>query len=857
MAGEDVIISNVQGSDGVASEVTLKQLLAAMQIVAAKSVKEFKNGEQLDRALKDLAKKTRDAANSGKKFEQSNLRSYKAQQKNTDAVEESTDAFKQAASKLSNIKSAISAVTTAITAPIKILAEVANTVQNLDGSLSGAGAAMQKLPGAMGDVFAAFGPTLAALDKTHTAFSEAASVGANFGGNMNDLVRSAGGMGMRFEELSGIIKNNGENLMLLGGSTAEGAKRFVTLGKEMRKSPVTADLARLGMTIPQINDGFLKYTADLQRSGRLEGKTNEELIALSGDYMKNLDAVSKLTGKSKEAMQAEQDALMADAQFRMMRTKLDEKGQIELDAFIKTLPKSMQAGAKEVLATGTATSKAGEDFLAFMQKSGVAAQQTFQEMKSTGTFTADQSKRLYGTIAAESKQLAGSPLGETLALFDPAMNEFMVGVMDVGARTKTFAEVVDANAKNIKDNQITPPEVDPAKVVQSQQMIADAATQMVAKLNAIDITPFMDKFKIAADTAIATAPAGLNAVANNFDFVAAAATGLTIAAGIASVALTALSYAAGKQMLMGKGKGIPGGGKGTGTGGGRGTGGAVKGTAKAVGKQALRGVPVLGTVLGVGMSVMDGVSDYNAADTKLKAGEITQNQATTEKSQAVGEAAGGAGGALAGALKGAALGAAGGPIGAAVGGVLGAAVGYWAGSAAGKKLGTVVGDTLGGPDTIKDLEDKATKLNAAIADNSFSSVGFSAKDEKKELAAIQKQSETLKARQSTGTGTPASTANATAQDAQKQLEAKAEADRQKAEADKQKKEADKKAAEEAKKKAEAAKASTTQTKKTPEEVMMALNTHMEELVRLTNMTNMLMNRQIGATTGLSSDSFIV
>jgi hypothetical protein len=97
-------------------------------------------------------------------------------------------------------------------------------------------------------------------------------------------------------------------------------------------------------------------------------------------------------------------------------------------------------------------------------------------------------------------------------------------------------------------------------------------------------------------------------------------------------------------------------------------------------------------------------------------------------------------------------------------------------------------------------------------------------------------------------GTPSSRSNAPAQEAQKQLEA--EADRKKAEADK-------KAAEEAKKKAEVTKASTTQTKKTPEEVMLALNTHMEELVRLTNMTNMLMNRQIGATTGLSSDSFVV
>lgn len=207
------------------------------------------------------------------------------------------------------------------------------------------------------------------------------------------------------------------------------------MGKQIRSKEfknLADDLARLGMTTTQINDGFLKYTAGLQRSGRLEGKTTAQLVELSGDYMKNLDAVSKLTGKSKEALQAEQDALMADSQFRMMRSKLDADGITQLDAFIKTVPKALQAGAKEVMATGTANSKAAMDFMAYMSQSGRAAQQTFQEMRTTGTFTADQSKRLYGIMAAESKQLAGSPLGETLALYVPEANEFMVAVNGCG-----------------------------------------------------------------------------------------------------------------------------------------------------------------------------------------------------------------------------------------------------------------------------------------------------------------------------------------------------------------------------------------------------------------------------------------
>ena len=51
---EEVVLNNA------ATEATLKQLLGAMQIVAAKAKSEFKNQAELDKALGNLAKTTKD-----------------------------------------------------------------------------------------------------------------------------------------------------------------------------------------------------------------------------------------------------------------------------------------------------------------------------------------------------------------------------------------------------------------------------------------------------------------------------------------------------------------------------------------------------------------------------------------------------------------------------------------------------------------------------------------------------------------------------------------------------------------------------------------------------------------------------
>lgn len=870
---EDIVLNNA------ATEATLKQLLSAMNIVAAKSAKDFKSQEELEAALGDLAKKTKTAAANGKKFTQSTLRAYKAQEENTSSVEDNTKAYDNAVKSLSDFRDNARKASASIVNLINKVSGAADAVRGMDGSLSSAVGALGNIPMGVGEVIkGVFGPVAGAVDQTHQAFMDAASAGANFGGNMRDLLKSSAGAGLSLGEFTGIIKNNSEALMFLGGSTDEGAKRLAKLGKDIRNTPLAADLARLGFSTADINEGFADYSKMLAKNGRLQGMSDAQLISGTHEYLKNLDAVSKLTGKSKESLQAEEDARQADAQYRIMMSRLDADGQKNMEALMKSIPAQHQAGLKEILATGTATTDAGIQALAFLKESGRSAQSLHQSMKQTGTLSMDQATQFNATYQKEATALSKSPLAETLGQFDPAANDFITGVFDAAARTKTLAEVIAENEAKLKTIAETPPPdlIDPATVQEFKQNINDKAIQMTEALASVDLTKLEAVFNKAADLAIEYLPKAVNLAAENFELVAGTVLALNSAALLASAALKALSLSAGAGMM---------GNRRPGTAGRAATGGKLQ-TAGNAGKSVLRRfAPVA-----VALSAFEGYQGYSAANDRMEAGEITSNEATVEKSEAVGSAVGGGGGALAGAAAGAAIGSVVPIVGTAIGGLIGGAIGYWAGSKGGEMAGEAIGDAIAGEDTVKDLEAQIAEEQARIdrskaGENEYwgsEASGIEDSQEKieqmrKDLELVRKRTEELKAQEkaaaeaaATAAGVPAdatsnlateaeagasSSTSTTATDAQKKLEADKEAADKKVLEEKKKQEEYQKKVDEAKKLAEPG--SAAQTKKTPEEVMIALNNNIEELVGLTRMSNALSQKHIGVTSGLTNDAFTV
>lgn len=859
---EEIVLNNA------ATEATLKQLLGAMQVVAAKAKSEFKNHAEFEKAMGNLAGTTQNQVKNGKKFNDSTLRAYKAKDKETASVEDNIKAYNEAQAKLTNFSRNAEKAAATIVSLINKVSSAADAVRGMDGSIGSAVGALGQIPMGVGDVIKGiFGPVAGAVDQTHAAFLEVSSVGANFGGNMAAMLKSSSEAGLSLSEFGGIIKGNSEALMLLGGTTAEGAKRLAKLGKDIRNTPLAADLARLGFSTADINEGFADYSKMLARNGRLQGKTDAELIQGTHSYLKNLDAVSKLTGKSKESLQAEEDARQADAQYRIMMSKLDDEGQKNMKALMDSIPKQHQAGLKEILATGTATTDAGIEVMAYLKKSGTSAQELFTQMQNNGTLSTEQMNRFTTQYKKEADEFAKSPLAETLGKFDPAANDFVIGVLNVAARTKTLEETLAQNEKDLKDITIKeiPDLIDPATVQNFKQNINQKSIEMTTALASIDLTKLEKVFNTAADMAVEYLPKAVELAADNFELVAGTVLALNSAALLATAALKGMSLAAGSNMLGGPGKA-----------GKANVGGAVAPGGKAA---VAKGVARRFAPLAVLMTAYEGITGYNAAQDRAEAGEITGNEATVEKSEAIGSAVGGGGGALAGAAAGAAIGSVVPVVGTAIGGLIGGAIGYWAGSKGGELAGEAIGDAIAGEDTIKDLEAQINEEQARIkrseaGENEY--LGFESSGIKKSKAKIeqlkrdlelvkkrtaeaQAEAEGAAAEEENNIATEAeagtsNTPSTDATDAQKKLEA--EKEKEKNDAIK-KQEEEKKKQEEEKKKKDDELSKATETKKTPEEVMLALNTNIEELVSLTRLSNSLAQKHIGVTTGMGNDAYTV
>lgn len=430
LGGQPIQLNNAS------TEATLKEILAAIlrQGVTGKGGK----------AQKDVEKKLRALAEQSQKLTKEQKEAIKKQ---NDLKKKKEEEIKQAAALGEITRTVVGGFTNLVTG----MANVISTLSKMEDSLTAAASSLSAIPIVGGTLAAVFGAAADAAERTYKSFNEAASVGANFGGSITAMVNAASGAGLTFNQLSGIVSRTGQDLALLGGSTEEGAKRLAQLGKEIRKSPLNSQLAALGYTTEQINESMAKYGGVMAKTGALQGMSNSQLVAQTGQYLQNLDAVSKLTGLNKKDLEDQRAKMMKDSQIRNTLRKMDAASQEELMAFLQTLPPELQEGAKEVIATGTATTEAGKAALQYLPDSGRAFMQMNAQIRQTGKFTKENNRALNESIQSEAKRVADSNLAENMRLHGDkyAMGVF-TAIDDVAAREKNIAQVQDEAARAAK-----------------------------------------------------------------------------------------------------------------------------------------------------------------------------------------------------------------------------------------------------------------------------------------------------------------------------------------------------------------------------------------------------------------------
>ena len=325
-------------------------------------------------------------------------------------------------------------------------------------SLTSAASTLRHIPVVGGFLAGVLGAVAGAAENVAKSFNDAASSGATFGGSINEFSRAASSAGMTMAEFGSLIKSSGEGMLGFGTTVEAGAKRFAEVSRTLRTT--SSDLYALGFSTQDINKGLATYGNMLRMQGMQGRQSNAQLVAGAQKYLKELDALAKITGVERAAKEAEMMATLKDAQFQGAMANQTKEVR---DSFLSTLgglAGGMQGPlgnfAKDILATGTATGEENQKLMAMMPQSAKMLQDMRAKMQRGEAVTEEERNRLNNLMAQEGAK-AAKQVGGTFAAapeYAQTMNALTLAQsMQKDAVTQATAEQKKAAAETDAQNE--------------------------------------------------------------------------------------------------------------------------------------------------------------------------------------------------------------------------------------------------------------------------------------------------------------------------------------------------------------------------------------------------------------------
>lgn len=188
------------------------------------------------------------------------------------------------------------------------------------------------------------------FNKTGSAFRSITSAGLFFTNGMTEMRQEARLAQLDLADYSRVVSANSVDLAKLGGTVEAGAKRFSMVNSELFN--YRQGLLNLGISEAEQAQATIDYMSMLQDVGKLQGKTNQQLAAETNDYLKNLKAISAITGEdAKKAQQRARDAATQAA----VNNKLSQAGagaEVKFKALIAQFP-GLEKGISQLYTLGT------------------------------------------------------------------------------------------------------------------------------------------------------------------------------------------------------------------------------------------------------------------------------------------------------------------------------------------------------------------------------------------------------------------------------------------------------------------------------------------------------------------------
>ena len=229
-----------------------------------------------------------------------------------------------------------------------------------------------------------------AVKNSTGTLGELSKRGQNFSNDLVGMNTAAAHSRVGLNDFAGVVAENGKGLAGLGGSVTRGAEAFGKLSKGFFDSRMADELQQMGYSAKDLNQ-VLAIQASTQRSTLGNDATSRKASYESAASLaKEMDLISKLTGKNREEQMEEAKKRAADGQVeaKLRLIGIEQGADAEKAAranfqeqFAKAEARGQGQMAKELFATGTVTSQEAATQFAL---TGEAAQKLAQQMDHLG-----------------------------------------------------------------------------------------------------------------------------------------------------------------------------------------------------------------------------------------------------------------------------------------------------------------------------------------------------------------------------------------------------------------------------------------------------------------------------------------
>ena len=300
------------------------------------------------------------------------------------------------------------------------------------------------------------------------------SSGASFNNDIVGMTAAAKGARMDMGEFGSMIKENSKYMSGFGGSVTRGAEEFARLSKKMYDdySENTDQLKQLGYTSKDLNE-IMALTSVSSRAQVRDSKEKDAQVLESAMKLSfEMDAMAKLTGKSREAQMEQMRKNERDMQFEAaLRQKMIGMSESEKIEFEKNARKQLNEAQlrgqgdmfKEVFATGQVISKEAatqaavnrEQAQATIQQAKISSDKTIEakERERQADAAALQGRRAFDADMQNSEKLRYASLGEAGGVVGKTVRDSMTAQIEYQRNFEKAATDMYGTTKNLSEEQ--------------------------------------------------------------------------------------------------------------------------------------------------------------------------------------------------------------------------------------------------------------------------------------------------------------------------------------------------------------------------------------------------------------------